>query len=131
MLYLIRGLPGSGKSTYAKSLNCLVLEADMYSMRNGKYDYDHSRIADAHAWCLEQAQRAIDLGIDVAVANTFCQFKFLIPYITYAQDHNCPVYIKEMFGNYGNIHNVPEIVLKRMKDSWEPLPDNFLIQKRS
>ena len=34
-LYLVRGLPGSGKSTFAKSLGIFHIENDMYLMHNG------------------------------------------------------------------------------------------------
>ena len=126
MLYLVRGLPGSGKTTYAKTLNCFHLEADMYMMENGQYCYDHSRVGLAHDWCYQQACQAIDEGMDVVVSNTFIKLKFMIPYIQYAREHDCPISIKEMSGDYGNIHNVPEEVMESMKKAWEPLPDNFL-----
>lgn len=40
---ILRGLPGSGKSTYAKKLaeeGWLHFENDMYFMKNGKYVFD-------------------------------------------------------------------------------------------
>lgn len=122
MLYLIRGIPGSGKSTYAKSLGCLVVEADMYSVRDGKYDYDHSRIGDAHDWCLNMAKMAIDNGFDVAVANTFAHYKFLDPYIQYANLNKVPFKIIKCIGNHKTIHPVPKKVIETMKETWENLP---------
>ena len=122
MLYLIRGIPGSGKSTYAKSLGCLVVEADMYSMRNGVYDYDHTRIGDAHAWSLEMAKMAMDRGMDVAVANTFVYYKFMDPYIQYANRLNIPVKIIKCNGNHKSVHPVPKKIIEAMKQNWEQLP---------
>lgn len=51
-LVLIRGLPGSGKSTMAKVLALVGyqhFEADMFFVRDGTYCYDRSRIREAHA----------------------------------------------------------------------------------
>ena len=50
-LVLIRGLPGSGKSTMAKVLALVGFEhyeADMFFVVNGQYRYDATRIRDAH-----------------------------------------------------------------------------------
>ena len=39
-LIIIRGLPGSGKSTFAKSLNCTHFETDMYfTDSEGNYNF--------------------------------------------------------------------------------------------
>jgi predicted kinase len=43
-LTIVRGLPGSGKSTYAKSLNVFHIEADMFCMKDGKYEFDAERV---------------------------------------------------------------------------------------
>ena len=40
VLYIVRGIPGSGKSTFAKSLGGTHFEADMFFMKNGEYKYD-------------------------------------------------------------------------------------------
>lgn len=53
-LVLIRGLPGSGKSTMARILRQVGyehFEADIFFEDRGVYRYDASRVADAHAWC--------------------------------------------------------------------------------
>ena len=47
-MVLIRGLPGSGKSTCARE-DYAHIEADMYFMdAEGNYKYNPSK---AHAWC--------------------------------------------------------------------------------
>ena len=50
-LYLLRGLPGSGKSTLAKSLGGKHFEADMYFVRDGEYQFDVTKLKEAHEWC--------------------------------------------------------------------------------
>ena len=39
-LYLLRGLPGSGKSTLARHIGDAFVEADMFFLKNGKYEFD-------------------------------------------------------------------------------------------
>ena len=39
-LYIVRGVPGSGKSTFAKSIGGIHIEADQFFMENGKYNFD-------------------------------------------------------------------------------------------
>ena len=60
-LILIRGIPGSGKSTFAKSImkkadgvKREIFDADQFFMKSGKYDWNPSKIADAHKDCFER-----------------------------------------------------------------------------
>ena len=65
-LTIIRGLPGSGKSTYAKkNYNCLILEQDMFFIRNGQYCYNANSIRRAVEWCKSMCEHALQLGMDV------------------------------------------------------------------
>lgn len=72
-LFLIRGLPGAGKTTFAKRLlNTMVIEADHFRYNaEGNYDPDPSRNAAAHTAACEAVASAIFRGHHVAVANTF------------------------------------------------------------
>ncbi len=120
-LVLVRGLPGSGKSTFAKqnypSYN--HYEADMYFVKDGVYTYNPEKIRDAHEWC--QAKTLISLRRDesVVVSNTFTRLWEMTPYLMMIDKFgdNCEVFT--MRGNYQNIHGVPDSVLEQMKARWE------------
>ena len=118
MLVLIRGLPGSGKSTMArvKYPNHIHLEADMYfEDAQGNYNYDRSKLKQAHEWCYVTARNLLQLGKPVVVANTFVRKWELQPYLNLPVD----VQIVTARGNFKSIHNVPEKALERMRANWE------------
>jgi adenylate kinase family enzyme len=48
IIYLVRGIPGSGKSTFAKSLGGTHFETDQFFMVDGKYNFDGSKLKEAH-----------------------------------------------------------------------------------
>jgi len=85
VLYIVRGIPGSGKSTFAKRLvgeDFLVCEADKYfiNQENGKYEFDISKIKDAHKWCQNIVENYMRDSMindqyypEIAVSNTFTQ----------------------------------------------------------
>jgi predicted kinase len=45
-LILVRGCPGSGKSTFAKLLGGKHIEADMFFMKDGEYQFDFTKLKD-------------------------------------------------------------------------------------
>jgi predicted kinase len=127
MIYLIRGLPGSGKSSYAKGLNCYHLEADMFHIRDGVYSFDYDRIGDAHNWCLDSFKNAVDMGVtDIVVSNTFIRRKDILPYIEYI--NGLKYRVIRMTNDYGDIHNVPKDILFRMKERFEDIDDEILLR---
>lgn len=86
-LIIIRGLPGSGKSTLAKELRAknptlLSFVTDDFFMRpkeeHGEeliYDFDLSRIREAHGWNEQRFKEAILRGHSpLVVENTQCMF---------------------------------------------------------
>ncbi len=79
ILYIVRGIPGSGKSTFAKSLGGTHFETDMFFMKDGEYKFDISKIKEAHKWCQDSVYTAMLLNHTallnnvIVVSNTFTQ----------------------------------------------------------
>lgn len=128
-LILIRGLPGSGKTTLALSMvgenrDIFHIEADMFFLdAHGVYRFDKSRLRAAHDWCYTHATNHLRMGKTVIVSNTFTRIQEMQPYIKYAMRHNHDWQIIVCHGEYPSIHNVPPETIARMKARWEDLDD--------
>ena len=129
-LIIVRGLPGSGKSTFAhKAFNgALVLENDMYHIEDGFYIFNKHDQTDAVYWCLDMAKNAMLAGMDVVVSNTFTRREFIEPYEVFAKEHGITVKVYHMTGSYENCHEVPEDVIKRMKNNFQTYDGEFIQQ---
>jgi len=76
ILYIVRGVSGAGKSTFAKTLGGKHYEADMYFIDpiSGEYKFDGSKIKLAHEWCQNRVEGGMVLNMDkIVVSNTFTQ----------------------------------------------------------
>jgi predicted kinase len=126
-IYLLRGLPGAGKSTLAKSLGGLHLEADMYFMKDGEYHFDVTRLRDAHAWCQNEVNTAMILNHTtgenerIIVSNTFTQEWEMDAYYKMANQWNYKVFSLIVENRHGGVneHGVPADKLEIMKDRFE------------
>ena len=122
-LVLIRGLPGSGKTTMARKLQGYThYEADMYFQRYGKYHYEARKLALAHQWCQRKTRNALKRGKNVVVSNTFTRLWEMQAYLEMGH----PLRIVEATGNWGNIHHIPESVIIEMRERWECIDDEVL-----
>ena len=118
-LHIIRGIPGSGKSTFAKTLNIPDhYEADMWFEKNS-IKFDGSLLKKAHAWCQEMVEKALSEGRDVVVSNTFTKKWEMAPYLEMAKKYNVDVVQKIMEGRWQNIHGCPEDVVRKMEARFE------------
>lgn len=121
-LYLLRGLPGAGKSTIGQNLKTVNFEADQYFMKDGVYKFEPSKIKDAHEWCQNQVKHCMIEGLkDISVSNTFTQEWEMEAYYKLAKEHGYMVFsiIVENRHNGKNAHNVPTETLEKMKNRFE------------
>lgn len=121
-LVLIRGLPGSGKTTLAKQMTGHEhFEADQFFEVDGAYQFDASKLPAAHAWCVTAANKALSAGRDVVVSNTFTRRWEMRPYFDAAEKIGASVRVIEARGTWENVHGVPAEAIERMRARWEQL----------
>ena len=125
-LTLVRGLPGSGKTTKALRMPGLHLSADDYFMVMDKYVFDKTKIGEAHAWC--QAYAILNMGIlPVVVDNTFTRRWEMDVYTSAAERLGVEVEIIDLFDAgltdeelaARNTHGVTAEKIKEMRERWE------------
>jgi predicted kinase len=119
-LYVIRGLPGSGKSTLGEKLcpgRCF--SADQFFETDGVYKFVGAKIPQAHAFCQENVRDAMSDGEDVAVANTFTRESEMLAYFNMASHAGYQVFVLSCENSFGNVHGVPEEAIVRMSNRWQ------------
>ena len=123
VLYIVRGIPGSGKSTFAKTLGGKHYEADMYFIdESGNYNFDPTKIKDAHQWCQRMVKGDMILEYPkIVVSNTFTQEWEIESYVNMAKEFGYIVFSVIVENRHGGVneHGVPEDKLQIMKDRFE------------
>ena len=131
VLTLVRGLPGSGKSTFANTITneFSVCETDKFFYdKEGNYNFDATKLRYAHQWCKDEVEiRMKDNQINeqfyphIAVSNTFTQEWEMEEYFKLAEKYGYMVFtiIVENRHDGVNQHGVPAEKLEQMKNRFE------------
>ena len=130
-LYIVRGLPGSGKSTFAEALvgsDFLVCEADKYFMVDGEYKFDATKLKQAHEYCRNLVETYMKDSLvndqfycEIAVSNTFTQEWEMQAYFDLAEKYGYMVFTVIVENRHGGVnqHGVPDDKLEQMKNRFE------------
>lgn len=98
LLILMRGVPGSGKSTKARDLadGGAIFSTDEFFTNGGKYEFDVTKIGLAHAWNNQRAKEAMELGVSpVVIDNTNVKRKDAKVYMNLAKENGYTIQVAE------------------------------------
>lgn len=122
-LVVLRGLPGSGKSTRAQEYvarGFIHHENDHYMLdENGVYSWTPERMYAAIDSCMQAIEESLAAGHDVVVSNVLSKAAHVQNYVDLARRLGAAVEVHTVIGNYGNVHNVPEEVVNNLRATWE------------
>lgn len=131
VLFLVRGLPGSGKSTFATHIwsDYAVCEADKFFYdKDGNYNFDATKLREAHAWCKNEVETRMkdnenneQFYPEIAVSNTFTQEWEMEDYYKLAEKYGYKVVslIVENRHSGNNVHGVPDEKIEQMRNRFQ------------
>jgi predicted kinase len=131
VLFLVRGLPGSGKTSFASAIwnDYAVCEADKFFYdKEGNYNFDPTKLKEAHAWCKNEVESKMiehqnnqQYYPEIAVSNTFTQEWEMEDYFKLADKYGYKVVSLIIENRHGgqNVHGVPEDKLQIMKNRFQ------------
>lgn len=128
-LIIMRGLPGSGKSHAAKNFGGFVLSTDNYFMVDGVYQFNPTKIGQAHAETQLLTKACMEwLTPLLVIDNTNIRLWEMKPYLLLAKEYNYKVsfaYPETPWANdpeecaKRNTHGVPLESVVRMHNNFE------------
>jgi predicted kinase len=131
LLVLLRGLPGSGKSSFAKHMwsDFVICEADQFFYDSeGNYNFDPSKLRDAHKYCRDKVETFMSdneknsqFYPEIVVSNTFTREWEMDEYFKLAKKYNYQVVSLIVENRHGNknVHGVPDSKIEEMRNRFE------------
>jgi len=126
-VFILRGLPNSGKSTLAKELagdSGLICEADDYFRnKKGEYNFNPKELPMAHDKCQKLFRGGLEVGQSpIIVSNTSTQEWEFEEYMADAKMHGYMVFVFVVEGRHGqksSEKSVPGSAIERMRERFE------------
>lgn len=132
--FILRGLPGTGKDEIAKYLGNnhsdppVILSTDQFFIHDGKYQFDKTKLVEAHKATWEAFKSAISSSSEVIIINNTNIKKFhYAHYVDYAQRHGYLTSLVTIPANdvsdrelaTRNIHSVDQGTISKMRKEFE------------
>lgn len=125
-LIILRGLPGSGKSTFAylltKDRNSVIIENDQFMYEDGIYVWKQSKLKQAVKHTSEKLNKALNDEVEyIVISNVNARESDFNHYTKIAKEkgYKVSVVIMENRAETKSRHGVPEDKLKLMEDNFE------------
>ena len=121
ILYAFRGLPGSGKTSFAKSLNLKFFEADQYFEKFNNNKFDHKLLKKAHRYCYDLVKKELLNGNSVIVSNTMTTDDEVLEYQNLANELDIKFISIILENRHDGIstHNVTKVSIEKMKKRFD------------
>ena len=126
-LILVRGLPGSGKTTLSRILSGsgkypVFSIDDYFTDSEGKYTFDYSKNYLAYKACEENTEKAIAEGNKIVfVDHTFTIDWEMEPYFKLAAKYDCRLHVITVENYHGseNVHDVSKEQIQKMAEKYK------------
>ena len=131
-LYIMRGVPGAGKSTLAKKIQektpgAIIAANDDFYYEKGKYKWSPEKVKGANRLTRTRVEHALKSGKSVIADSLFITHKSYKPLLQLAKKHKAtpievPVHFdpnKAKLYAKRNLHSVPEEAIKGMIKGFE------------
>lgn len=115
-LVIIRGLPGSGKTTYARHKYPTYLHYDLdhlFTDVDGTYRYEAQLREEAQSFLLKLVDFGLSRKENIVVTEIFSSKNDLQPFMLLAEHYDVPIkiYTKLLPNGQRSVHNVPVCIM--------------------
>lgn len=137
-LILLRGVPGAGKTEFAKfliasigkNLSVVAVCTDDFMIRDGVYEFDIANLSDAHTDCRNVVNFHMHAETELIILhNTLTRESEIIPYKELADRHGYELVSLVVENRHGSasVHNVPDKTRRNMAErfSLKLIPDGI------